>query len=108
VRALKNDDLSAAALSGYEREWKKRLGQEINISYQARRVFERLGDARIEGVFDIIRDRNVAEALAGSDDLSFDWHSRAVIKLARRMALPAVMGFMGLPFKKGLAKVKDG
>ena len=107
-RALKSDDLSARALSRYERDWKKRLGTEITTSYWARKLYEKIGDARIERAFDIIKGRGIDEALAKSDDLAFDWHSRAVIRLARHMVVPGIAGFIGLSLEKGLAKVKDG
>ena len=96
-RALADDDLSSRRLAGYEREWKKRLGQEIRIGYWARKLYEKLSDNKIDRIFDIIKNNGIDEALAKADDLSFDWHGQAILKLAGQTAMSGVLSMMRLP-----------
>lgn len=100
-RALDRNDLSAKSLAGYQREWKKKLGQELRICYWARRFYEKLSDQQIDRIFDITRDRGIDEALLKADDLSFDWHGRAILKLIRQRALAEAMVAMKIPFQIG-------
>ncbi len=43
-QALNNNDLSARGLANYEREWKKKLGQELKMGYRIRKFYEHLND----------------------------------------------------------------
>jgi len=95
-RALQADDLSLRSLAGYEREWKKKLGRELRISYWARKFYERLSDKQIDRMFDIIKSNGIDEALLKAPDLSFDWHSRVVLRLIRHRAL--FTAIMKIPF----------
>lgn len=96
-RALEDNNLSPERLAGYEREWKKRLGQEIKICYWARRLYEKLSDSKIERVFDITLNGGIVEALAKADDLSFDWHGQTILRLARQMTVSGVLNKIKLP-----------
>ena len=95
-RALQVDDLSLRSLAGYEREWRKKLGRELRIGYWARKFYERLSDKQIDRMFDIIKSNGIDEALLKAPDLSFDWHSRAVLRLIRHRAL--FIAIMKIPF----------
>jgi geranylgeranyl reductase family protein len=97
-RALKSDALSARNLASYEKEWKMKLGRELKVGYRARKFYERLGDRQIDRIFDIIRANGIDEALLKADDLSFDWHGRAVLRLIGQKALSKVLGAMKIPF----------
>ena len=96
-QALEDDDLSPGRLAGYEREWKKKLGQELKICYWARRFYEKLSDKKIDQIFDIITANGIDEALLKADSLSFDWHGRAIIKLARQKAMSRFFNIIRLP-----------
>ena len=96
-QALDNNDLSSGRLAGYEREWKKRLGQELEICYWARRFYEKLSDEKIDQIFDIIKANGIDEALLKADGLSFDWHGKAIIKLARQKVMSRVFNIIRLP-----------
>jgi len=91
-KALHRDDLSARKLSEYEREWRRRLGRELTIGYWARKLFERLSDQRIDRLFDVIKNRQIDKALLEADDVSFDWHSRAIMKLFGRAVIGSIFG----------------
>jgi len=96
-RALHHNDLSARSLSRYEREWKHKLGRELMIGYRARKLFERLSDQQIERLFTVIENNRLAEALLEAKDVSFDWHSRAIMKLLGRAVVARVLGGIRLP-----------
>ncbi len=100
-RALKSDNLSAENLSSYQREWRKRLGVELRIGYWARKLYERLGDRQIDQVFDIIESNGIDEALLKAEDLSFDWHSKVVLRVMADKALSKAMVAWKIPFLQG-------
>lgn len=81
-RALARDDLSAGSLSGYEREWRQKLGKELRTGYLARRIYERLGYRAIDRLFRILREKGIVENLLADPSLKFDWHGSAVRRLA--------------------------
>ena len=97
-RALDKDDLSARSLAGYQRQWKKKLGQELRMCYWARKLYEKMSDQQIDRIFDITIARGIDRALLEADDLSFDWHGRAIVKLARQKALTKTLTAMKIPF----------
>ncbi|MFC1897489.1 NAD(P)/FAD-dependent oxidoreductase [Chloroflexota bacterium] len=80
-RALDNNALSAKNLAAYEREWKRKLGRELKIDYYARKFYEHLSDSQIDRAFDIIKSVGIDEILRKRDDLAFDWHGEAILKL---------------------------
>ena len=100
-RALNSDNLSAENLSSYQREWRKRLGVELRIGYWARKLYERLGDRQIDQVFDIIESNGIDEALLKAEDLSFDWHSKVVLRVMADKALSKAMVAWKIPFLQG-------
>ncbi len=100
-QALQSDDLSARNLASYEKGWKRKLGWELKVGYWARRFYERLSDAQIDRIFDIIRSNGIDEALLKADDLSFDWHGRVVLRLIGHQALSKAVEAMKLPFPLG-------
>ncbi|MFC2019696.1 NAD(P)/FAD-dependent oxidoreductase [Chloroflexota bacterium] len=100
-RALEGDTLSSGSLSGYEREWRKRLGRELKIGYWARRFYERLSDKRIERIFDIIASSGIIEELLDEEDFSFDWHGEVVLRLLKYRAIARAMGVIKIPLRFG-------
>ena len=100
-QALENDDLSAKGLSSYEQQWKGRLGRELKIGYYARKFYERLSDRHIDRVFDIIESNGIDEALLKAEDLSFDWHGEAVLRLMGHRAISKALEMMKMPFHLG-------
>lgn len=101
-RALEQNELSARSLSGYQREWKQKLGPELRICYWARRFYERLSDRQIDRIFDITIENGIDKSLLEADDLSFDWHGRAITKVLRQKALTRALKAMKIPLRIGL------
>jgi flavin-dependent dehydrogenase len=98
-RGLVNDDLSARGLAAYEQGWRKKLGKELKIDYYARKFYERLSDRRVDRIFEIIKSHGIDEALLKAKDLSFDWHSRAVLRLVGHQAVAKALEIMKMPFR---------
>ena len=98
-QALKRDDLSAKSLANYEREWNRKLGQELKIGYWARKFYEHLSDRQVDRIFDIIRANGIDEALLKANDLFFDWHGKAILRVARQKALLKALAMMKIPFR---------
>ncbi|MBI4186038.1 MAG: NAD(P)/FAD-dependent oxidoreductase [Chloroflexi bacterium] len=97
-RSLETDDLSAGSLAGYERAWQKKLGRELTLGRWARKFYERLSDRQVDRLFDVIGHDGIAEALLKADDLSFDWHGAAALRLLRHSAVAKMAGVMKLSF----------
>ncbi len=91
-QALKSDDLSSGNLAGYERKWRRRLGRELKTGYRARKLFERLSDRQINRLFDIIKANGIDKALLESNDVSFDWHGRAIPMVLGRAVVARILG----------------
>ena len=100
-QALQRDDLSAKSLARYEREWRRKLGRELKIGYWARKLFERLSDNQIDRIVDIIKANGIDETLLKARDLSFDWHSQAILTLLGRTVVSKALGVIKLPFQTG-------
>jgi geranylgeranyl reductase family protein len=100
-QALEKDDLSTKALASYERKWRRKLGQELRIDYYARKFYERLNDRHINKIFDIISSNGIDEALLKAEDLSFDWHGKAVLRLMGHRTISKALEMMKIPFHLG-------
>ena len=100
-RGLTNDTLSARGLADYERKWRRKLGKELEIDCYARKFYERLSDQRVDRIFDVIKSHGIDESLLKADDLSFDWHSRAILRLMGHRAVSKALEVMKMPFRPG-------
>lgn len=96
-KALELDRLSASALVGYDRSWRRRLGREMALGYWARKVFEHLTDGQVDRIFDIIINTGLDRDLANMKELSFDWHGKVIMALLRKRAITGVSRFFGRP-----------
>jgi flavin-dependent dehydrogenase len=78
--ALLDDDVSAKRLHIYQRRWKKLLDREMRIGMFLRKIWSALGNRQIECLFSLADNRRMADFIANSDDFSFDWHGRLLLK----------------------------
>ncbi len=95
--ALENNDLSADRLANYERDWRRKLGQELRIDYYARKFYARLSDRQIDHAFDIIKSNHIDKALLENDSF-FDWHGKTVLKLIGHRAISKAIRAVKTPF----------
>jgi geranylgeranyl reductase family protein len=97
--ALEEGDLSERRLARYERSWKKKLGRELTVGYWARRLFERLSQPQLDRIFEIVKSGNIDEAMLKAKDLSFDWHSKTILRLVKYQMVARTMNVIKLPFR---------
>jgi digeranylgeranylglycerophospholipid reductase len=100
-QALIEGDYSARRLASYQQEWRKLLGRELRVGYWTRRLFERLSERQIDRVFKALMSQGIDRALLESEDLSFDWHSRTILRMLRYQTITRAMNLMKLPFGIG-------
>ena len=91
--ALERDDFSEATLSVYQHRWKKMLLRELEVGYNARRIFEQLKDSQIDFLMRVAGRSGIIQNLVNLHTTDFDWHSGVVTKLLRH---PAVGGILSL------------
>lgn len=94
--ALSYNDLSTKRLAGYQRAWQRKLGREFTIGNWARKFFEQLSNRQIDHVFDIIKTHQIDKDLAEAEELTFDWHSKTVMKLIKHQVLAKTLGIMNI------------
>lgn len=84
-QALSSGDVSAANLSTYQKQWKKKIKWELTIDYWAQRSWSKLSNNHIEYLFTIAQRRHLPELISTTDNFSFDWHSRLFLQMARSL-----------------------
>jgi len=60
-----------------------------------------LSDQQIDRLFDVIEKNHIDAALLEATEVSFDWHSRAIMQLLRRAVVARVLGSIRFPFRSG-------
>ena len=77
---LDSGDLSDRALNQYDRRWKREFGQELQVGYCARKLFESLSDSQKEDLMRVCLSEEVQSELMDAPDFSFDRHSYTILK----------------------------
>lgn len=80
LQALGAGDYSEKQFSKYQKQWKDRIGRELRTGYIARRIYEKRSNSQIDRLFNILESKSILESLQESPDISFDWHSKAIVK----------------------------
>jgi digeranylgeranylglycerophospholipid reductase len=83
---LQANDLSARALSFYEKKWHNLLSRELHLAGLARRAFGLLNDREIDWLFALGTRFGVSEKLAQTPQIGFDWHGQALAQAWRLLA----------------------
>jgi digeranylgeranylglycerophospholipid reductase len=92
--ALERDELGAEALSDYEARWRQLLGREIRSQLVLRKIAHRLGDADIDGLFELARTDGIMPLMRRT--AAFNQHRSFIVALlkhppARRLLFKAVL-----------------
>lgn len=93
--ALKIGDFSARQLKGYEQSWKSVFGKELRIGYYGRVIFESLSAAHIERLLSEFLSEDILDDLVNSDDFSFDWHGKMILKALKYQNLTTLLRSFG-------------
>jgi len=72
--SFKKGDFSERKLSEYEKLWKLKIGKELKIGCNARKVLEKLTDKQIDKVFKFIQKRKSVKRLI-EKRVNFEYHS---------------------------------
>ena len=94
-QALVADDLSDSFLSLYEKECHKLFGEEMQVGYTARSLFELLGNKHLNYVVKKLSDNRLARGLLESPSLNFDWHSKPITALLRIPFMTSLLRLVG-------------
>ena len=78
-RALDSDDLSAAALSAYQRRWKSAFGSELRRGSLTRSIYARLSPSQVDRIISYAEHTGVARRLVDSRSFSFDRHGATLL-----------------------------
>lgn len=79
--ALRADDLSETRLRAYEELWQARLGAEIRVGLQFRRLASRLNDGAINALVELARIDGLVPLL--KQTANFNWHAGSAVALLR-------------------------
>ena len=91
-QAFMTDDFSAAKLSSYDRQWRARLGRELQTGYRLVRFYQRLSNQNIERLFWIMSRSDLPQFIASLEPLPFDWHGALTMKLLKYLAINTPLG----------------
>jgi len=72
--SFKRGDFSERRLSRYEKLWKSRIGKELKIGCNARKIMEKLTDKQIDKVFKFLQKRKGVKRLI-EKRVNFEYHS---------------------------------
>ena len=94
AEALRSNDLSAAALTGYQTRWRKRLGAELRWQLVLRRIARRLTDDDIDRLFALARTDGLMPLMRST--AAFNHHREFIVALlkhppARRILFRAAL-----------------
>jgi digeranylgeranylglycerophospholipid reductase len=73
-RALRSGDLSAVALSEYDRAWRAELGEEFQRALYLRRLFVRLSDRDLDRVIEALQGAELKASIVAFGDIDFPSH----------------------------------
>jgi flavin-dependent dehydrogenase len=76
---LRRNRLDETFLGRYERDWRRRLGQEIRVGLAFRRLASGLNDESIDALIALAGTNGVVPLLQHT--ASFNWHRKAAVAL---------------------------
>ncbi len=88
LEAFARASFDAASLRSYEGRWHKAIRREILIGHYARRMYARLSDRRIEGLFRLAQTDGIIPIIR--ERAEFDRHSGLILALLHRLSFMPV------------------
>jgi flavin-dependent dehydrogenase len=79
------DDLSAASLSRYQREWSKALKRELLAGSIMQRIYTSLSNRQITTLFSVAKKKNIPHFLSSTNAFDFDFHGKLLISLCKNL-----------------------
>jgi flavin-dependent dehydrogenase len=90
VRALSEDNLSAASLARYQKAWAREMGRELARGWDLRRIFLALDDRELDGLISVFRSWRLRRLAEQHGDIDFP--SRLFSRLP--LAVPILRPFL--------------
>ena len=85
-------DFTATQLRRYQKRWRGVFGRELRVGYYTRSLYEAMDDDQVERLVSL--SCGVQDELVNSQDFSFDWHSKVLLKAVRHgELLPLIRSF---------------
>ncbi|MFC1899797.1 NAD(P)/FAD-dependent oxidoreductase [Chloroflexota bacterium] len=97
-QALINNDLTARNLTEYESKWENRLEHDLKSGQYARIFQEKINDKQMDRIFDITISLGLDKSIVEREDISFDGHSQAILKLLGHSVLAKAFDSIKVPF----------
>ncbi len=91
--AFRKNRFHASVLSPYENRWKKTIGEELRLGHYFRKLFAKLSDEQIEGLFDRVSTEHLLDAAHREAD--FDWHKSLLLSIFK---IPTLRKVFRQPF----------
>ena len=101
-QAFLANDFSATKLSPYDKQWKAKLGRELQTGYWVRRLYKKFSNRRIDYLFQLAKDRGIPKLVAEQQNFSFDWHRDLIFKVLKQLAPSALPTPLKSISKKGM------
>jgi digeranylgeranylglycerophospholipid reductase len=86
-QAFLANDFSKPRLASYQKKWRAKLGQELQVGYWVHRLYGKLNNQQIERLHNFISSNGIPQFIAKSDDFSFDWHSKLILNMLKHLAI---------------------
>jgi geranylgeranyl reductase family protein len=99
--ALNEDLLDAARLSIYEKRWRSRLEEEIEMGMLLRRALNFAGDSILDRLVSMAGQNGIAKLI--QDHADFDWHRGLIREVLRHSAIGCILGPFTVSGKKSPA-----
>jgi len=90
VRALTEDDISAASLARYQKAWGREMSRELARGWDLRRIFLALDDRELDGLVSVLRSQRLRRLAEQYGDIDFP--SRFFSRLP--LAVPILRPFL--------------
>jgi len=93
--ALRQGDVSEAALADYDRRWRSELGEEFRRAMYLRRLFTRLSDAELDAVIAALQGAELSATIVAFGDIDFPTHvARQLLRQSPSLVrlLPKALG----------------
>jgi flavin-dependent dehydrogenase len=82
---LIKNDLTAAKLSAYQREWSKSLKRELMAGSIIQRSYKSLNNRQITTLFSVAKKKNIPHFLSNTNAFDFDFHGKLLISLCKNI-----------------------
>jgi len=88
-------DFESEHMAQYETLWRRRFGQELNVGYYARQLYESLDDKSLGMLLEKFASGEVQSQLLGNNGFSFDWHGPTIRKTIQNHEIIEILNSLG-------------